>query len=255
MGTVDEEHQLPMSMDAVFPIGSNTKLFTTFALYQLQDRGKVNLTQPITDDLTQEDFAKFGFPNQTSWCPVLQDMPDGPCINITYEQLLSLSSGTGNNQTLDLIGDYKGTVEAHVSFFINDPLLFMPGMNFSYSNPSFILATYMIEKLSGMKYGDYLRKYIFEPLDLQNTYYDPYDGQLSIINNYADQYWRFFANDTGKELGTGICRLTSSGAASGAGGIIASVKDLIMWYLYLCSNHGTMSKVLSEHSINQIVKP
>jgi CubicO group peptidase (beta-lactamase class C family) len=52
METVDEEQQLPMTMDAVFPIGSNTKLFTAVALYQLQERGKVNLTHPINDDLT-----------------------------------------------------------------------------------------------------------------------------------------------------------------------------------------------------------
>jgi len=255
IGIVDEEHQLPMTMDAVFPIGSNTKLFTAVALYQLQEQGKVNLSQPINEDLTQEDFAKFGFPNQTSWCPLLQDMPDGPCINITYEQLLSMSSGMGNNQTLDFIGDYKGSVEAYVGLFINDPLLFMPGTNYSYSNPSFILATYMIEKFSGMKYGYYLKKYIFKPLGLNNTFYDPYDGQLSIIKNYADQYWRFFANDTGKELGVGVCKFFSSGAVSGTGGIIASVDDLIKWYLDLFSSHGTASKVLSENSIRQIIKP
>jgi CubicO group peptidase (beta-lactamase class C family) len=101
-------------------------------------------------------IAKFGFPNQTSWCPLPQDMPEGPCINITYEQLLSMSSGIHINPVH--MGDYKGSVEAYVSLFINDPLLFMPGMNFSNSNPSFILATYMIEKLSGM------RKCIFEHL-------------------------------------------------------------------------------------------
>ncbi len=37
--------------------------------------------------------------------------------------------------------------------------------------------------------------------------------------------------------------------------IIASVDDLIKWYLDLFSNHGTTSKVLSENSINQIIKP
>jgi hypothetical protein len=47
----------------------------------------------------------------------------------------------------------------------------------------------------------------------------------------------------------------SCGAVSSAGEIIASVDDLVMWYLDLFSNHGTTSKVLSENSINQIIKP
>lgn len=131
----------------------------------------------------------------------------------------------------------------------------MPGTNFTYSNPSYILATYMIEKFSGMKYGDYLRHFIFDPLGLQNTLYDPYDGQVSTIKNYADQYWRFFANDTGEELGTGVCRVVPSGSVSGAGGIIASIDDILTWYLDLFSNHGTTSKVLSETSINQLLRP
>jgi CubicO group peptidase (beta-lactamase class C family) len=254
MGIVDEEHQLPMTMDSVFPIGSNTKLLTAVALYQLQEQGKVNLSQPINDDLTQEDFAKFGFPNQTYWCPQLQDTPNEPCIKITYEQLLSMSSGIGNKPK-DYYHAYMGSVEAHVGLFINNPLLFMPGTNFTYSNPSYILATYMIEKFSGMKFGDYVRVAIFEPLGLQNTFYDPYDGQVSTIKNYADQYWRFFANDTGEELGTGACRVLSSGSAMGAGGILASIDDVITWYLDLFSNHGTTSKVLSESSINQLLRP
>jgi CubicO group peptidase (beta-lactamase class C family) len=254
MGIVDEEHQLPMSMDSIFPIGSNTKLFTAVALYQLQEQGKVNLSQPINGDLTQEDFAKFGFPNQTYWCPYLQDRPNEACIIITYEQLLSMCSGIANSAK-DYYHAYMGSVEDHVGLFINDPLLFMPGTNFTYSNPSYILATYMIEKFSGMKYGDYLRIAIFEPLGLQNTFYDPYDGQVSTIRNYADQYWRFFANDTGEELGTGVCRVVSSGSAMGAGGILASIDDVITWYLDLFSNHGTTSKVLSETSINQLLRP
>jgi len=258
MGIVNEEHQVPMTMDAVFPIGSNTKLFTAVALYQLQEQGKVNLSQPINDDLTQDDFVKFGFPNQTSWCPQVQDMPNGTCIDVTYEQLLSMSSGIGNDlKDYEVYtGEFLGTVGVYVGLFINNPLIFTPGTNFSYSNPSFILATYMIEKLSGLKYQDYLKRNIFEPLNLQSSYYEPYDGQLSIIQNYADQYWKFYANDTGEELGTGVCNFySSSGSISGAGGIATSIDDLTKWYLDLFSDRGKASKILSKNSIRQIVKP
>jgi CubicO group peptidase (beta-lactamase class C family) len=258
MGIVNEEHQVPMTMDSVFPIGSNTKLFTAVALYQLQEQGKVNLSQPINDDLTQDDFVKFGFPNQTSWCPQLQDMPNGTCIDVTYEQLLSMSSGIGDNPKDYEVytGEYMGTVGVYVGLFINDPLIFTPGTNFSYSNPSFILATYMIEKLSGLKYQDYLKRNIFEPLNLQSSYYQPYDGQLSIIKNYADQYWKFYANDTGEELDIGVCHyFSSSGAISGAGGIATTIDDLTKWYLDLFRDRGKASKILSKNSIRKIVKP
>jgi CubicO group peptidase (beta-lactamase class C family) len=185
-------------------------------------------------------------------------MPNGTCIDVTYEQLLSMSSGIGDNPKDYEVytGEYMGTVGVYVGLFINDPLIFTPGTNFSYSNPSFILATYMIEKLSGLKYQDYLKRNIFEPLNLQSSYYQPYDGQLSIIKNYADQYWKFYANDTGEELDIGVCHyFSSSGAISGAGGIATTIDDLTKWYLDLFRDRGKASKILSKNSIRKIVKP
>jgi len=203
-GFSNEDYQVPMTMDKVFPIASNTKLFTAVALYLLQEQGKVNLSRAVNDDLTQEDFAKFGFINQTAWCPVLQDSPNSPCYNITYQQLLSMSSGfKDDNSNVEYLNNfeapYKGSIGYYVGLAINNPLVYVPGTNYSYSNHNFILATYIVEKLSGLKFGEYLRKEIFEPLNLQSTFYNEYDGALGIYRNYSDQYYRFFVNDTGME--------------------------------------------------------
>jgi hypothetical protein len=88
LGYANEENQVQMKMDNVFPIGSNTKLFTAVALYQLQEQGKVDLSQPVNKDLTQQDFADFGLPNQSTWCPKLQESDE--CQEITYQNLVQV---------------------------------------------------------------------------------------------------------------------------------------------------------------------
>jgi CubicO group peptidase (beta-lactamase class C family) len=115
----------------------------------------------------------------------------------------------------------------------------------------------MIEKLSGMKYGEYLSEKIFKPLGLTNTYYDPYDGEFDIIKNYANQYYRLWNAQTGEQLGIVSCGpyLPTSGAPNGAGGMLSTVSDVVTWYLDLFGNNGRRSKLLSEQSILQIVKP
>ncbi|KAJ0407056.1 hypothetical protein P43SY_005329 [Pythium insidiosum] len=45
-GLANEEFQVPMKVDDIFPVASNSKLFTAVSLYQLQERGLVNLTDP-----------------------------------------------------------------------------------------------------------------------------------------------------------------------------------------------------------------
>lgn len=80
-----------MPADALFRIGSNSKLFVTVALYQLQERGVLSISDPVSKHLDAADFAAFGWPNVTEWCPRLS--PASPCQSPTIEQLLSMGSG------------------------------------------------------------------------------------------------------------------------------------------------------------------
>ncbi|DAZ95609.1 TPA: hypothetical protein N0F65_000092 [Lagenidium giganteum] len=253
LSLVDEENHVPMLANNVFPVGSNSKLFAAVALYQLQEQGKVNVSAPVSDYLTQEDMKTFGVANETKYCPRLTD--NGPCQNITFTQLLSMSSGLPN-AFKHMYPPYKGSIAAYVGLFVRDRMVFAPGSNYSYSNANYILASYLIEKLSNQSLAAYLQQHVFKPLGLRHTYYDPYDGEFSIIPNYASQYLRYLAADTNKQIAVGSCQpYYSSGAMSGAGGLLSTMSDMTRWYTDLFAHRGQKSKLLSPTSIAEIVRP
>ncbi|DAZ96640.1 TPA: hypothetical protein N0F65_005819 [Lagenidium giganteum] len=274
-----EEFQVPMATDVIFPIGSNSKLFTSVALYQLQEKNKVNLSLPVNTYLTQQDFAAFGFPNQTTWCPRVEDAaPDSPCENITFVQLMYMGSGIGDELNCDNVPSerchqsandfavYRGSIGAHVGMFINDPLVFKPDSNYSYSNMNYVLLSYMVEKLSGQKFGEYIEEHIAKPLGLNSTYYDEWSGGKKVRFKYASEYAHFYVKTdnatnttvdnpaTLKFLSSGTCSPhMHSGAVSGSGGMRSTVDDMQRWYLDLFHDHGRQSRVLTPESIANIV--
>ncbi|DAZ97881.1 TPA: hypothetical protein N0F65_012144 [Lagenidium giganteum] len=275
MGMAHEEFDVPMTSDAVFPVASNSKLFTSVALYQLQERGLVNLSEPVNSLLTAEDFTAFGFPNQTVWCPrVAGAAEDSPCENMTFVQLLQMSSGLDDGEDCDIdpserchqlaneLAIYKGSLAASVGTFINDPLIVRPGTNYKYTNVNFELLSYMIEKISGQPLEEYWQQHIFDKVGLKNTIYDPWSGQRQIHKKYVSQYTHYYLHDpannaSSKEwtlLSSGTCSpYVNSGAISGSGGIRSTAGDMHRWYLDLFHDQGRQSQVLSAASISMIV--
>jgi CubicO group peptidase (beta-lactamase class C family) len=271
-GVADEEFNAPMTSDSIFPVGSNSKLFTAVSLYQLQERALVNLSEPVNQYLDGDDFAAFGFPNQTTWCPrVAGASPNSPCENITFVQLMHMGSGIGDSlncdnvdaahcyNTAEALAYYKGSIAAYVGMFINDPLVFKPDTNYSYANPNFVLLSYMVEKISGVRFEHYVQEHIFDKIGLKNTYYDPYSGGLGIRRGYVQQYTNFYVQPSptkkGELLATGTCSpYTNSGTGSGTGGFRSTVSDMQRWYLDLFANQGTTSAVLTAASIRMLVE-
>eukprot|EP00672_Neobodo_designis_P027048 CAMPEP_0174832308 /NCGR_PEP_ID=MMETSP1114-20130205/3607_1 /TAXON_ID=312471 /ORGANISM="Neobodo designis, Strain CCAP 1951/1" /LENGTH=191 /DNA_ID=CAMNT_0016066163 /DNA_START=58 /DNA_END=629 /DNA_ORIENTATION=+ len=130
-GHVNIEYGVSMLHDSRFMIGSNSKLYTTVSLYQLQEAGKLNLSSSVTDLLDASDFTKFGFPGQATWCPQLPG--NSTCQKITVHQLLAMSSGLypalgcsvpptqpGECNT-DLYTASTTSIAAMVGSFINNP--------------------------------------------------------------------------------------------------------------------------------------
>ncbi|KAF1327322.1 Penicillin-binding protein 4*, partial [Globisporangium splendens] len=267
MGLANEEFEVPMAKHSIFPIGSNSKIFTAVAMYQLQERGLVNLSAPVNEYLGHADFVAFGFANQTQWCPrVAQAAPSSAgCESVTFVNLLTMGSGIDDSAVND-VAYYKGSIAKHVGAFINEPLVFQPGTNYSYTHANYVLLSYMIEKLSGQQLDAYLSKQIFQPIGLKKTYYDPYSGGRYVHKGFVNQYVDFYTQPRAavttvavqqkKEyLSTGTCSPdANSGALSGAGGIHSTMKDMHRVYKDLFHNRGRESKVLSEVSILSMVQ-
>ncbi len=152
-GYADAEHQLLNTGETAFNLASVSKIFTAVVILQLKQRGKLRL-----DDY----FIKY--------------FPDFPWPQITLRHLLSHTSGLPDYQIFE--EPYHNnpakiyTINDLILAFKNDKrgLLFKTGERYSYSNTGFGLLALLVEKLSGMKFQDYLSKYIFRPADMTHTY-------------------------------------------------------------------------------------
>ena len=163
----DIELNVPMQSDMVFRIGSITKQFTAVCILQLMEQGKLGL---------QDEITKF--------------IPDYPtqAHKITIEHLLTHTSGimsyTGMKNFQDIIRkDMKP--EEIIDFFKNQPMEFAPGSKWNYNNSGYFLLGYIIEKVSGKTYPQYLEENIFKPLGMTNSFYG---SNNKIIRNRASGY-------------------------------------------------------------------
>lgn len=144
-GDADKDRRIPNRIDTNFNIGSIGKTFTGVAIMQLVEGGKLKL-----DDTLGTFLPEFPFPEKDA---------------ITIQQLLNHSSGLGDYMTHE---DYRQTMPQIDSIADILPLIHSqkpmlpPGEQFSYSNSGMVLLGAIIEKVSGLGYGEYLQRHIFE---------------------------------------------------------------------------------------------
>lgn len=149
-GAADIATARPVQGNTTLMIYSMSKTITAVAILQLVEQGTISLHDPITKYLT--------------------DIPYGR--EVTIRHLLSQTSGIPNPIPLKWVH----LVEEHPQFDEgaalrtilqeNAELDFVPGKKYAYSNISYWLLGYMIEKASGISYEDYVRQNIFQRLNI-----------------------------------------------------------------------------------------
>jgi CubicO group peptidase (beta-lactamase class C family) len=164
-GEASKAFHVPNNIDTKFNLGSMNKMFTSTAVMQLIEKGKLSLDDPI---------AKF---IDESW------LPKDVTSRITIRHLLTHSSGLGSyfNETymkssralFRKLDDYKPLIK-------DDRPAFEPGTKFQYSNTGMFLLGVVIEKVTGEDYFSYIRKAIYEPAGMTNT--DSYEMDYPVEN-------------------------------------------------------------------------
>jgi CubicO group peptidase (beta-lactamase class C family) len=158
-GMANYELRVSNSPETRFHIASISKTFTAAAILQLQEQGRLSVTDPL---------SRF-----------VPDFPNGD--RITLDNLLTHTSGVPD---INDISDYDTfarsphTIPELVAKFANLPLGFQPGSSYQYSNSNYNLLALVVEKVTGESYGGYLRKRIFEPLGMQDSGHDGEAWQL-----------------------------------------------------------------------------
>ena len=185
-GTYGLDNDRPMDKDALFRIYSMTKPITTVAAMMLYEEGRFQLGDPVSKYLPEFDGQK-----------ILRDEElVAPASPMTIEQLMSHSAGLTYGWANDHAAE-KAYQEANLSGsrdldeFIERlaalPLRFEPGSRYHYSVATDVLGA-LVERLSGMTLEDFFHQRIFEPLGMNDTYFNVPEDQLDrlVTNHYWD---------------------------------------------------------------------
>ena len=217
-GMANIELAVPNTPQTVFRLGSVTKQFTATAIMMLQERGKLRVSDPICQYLTDCPAA---------WQP------------LTIRHLLTHTSGIPNYTNFP---DFARTAVQPTSstdmigMLRDKPLEFAPGEKFAYSNSGYYLLGMIIERASGKTYADFLEANIFTPLAMNHT---GYDNSSTIIKNRAAGY----ARQAGHTVNAAYMDMTIPFAA---GALYSTTEDLLRWDQALYKNTLVSQKSLDE---------
>ncbi len=196
----------PVQLTDVFDVGSITKDFTAVAILKLQALNKLSL-----DDRLSKYFSEVP--------------PDK--AGITIEQLLRHSSGLPESLGEDENYVSREWLLAHA---FAAPLLFKPGEGSQYSNVAYSMAAAIIEKVSGMRYENFMRDYLFVPSNMKNTgYFLPQWAKRKLACGMRDgKRWGSVADYFGPQ--------EPSWYLVGNGGTLSTGSDLDRWFSAIRAN-------------------
>jgi CubicO group peptidase (beta-lactamase class C family) len=225
-GSADLQLNVPLKADMVFNIASITKQFTAVAILQLVEQGKISVR-----DSVQKFVPGYPFKGYT----------------ITIENLLTHTSGIRDYLQIDYQTPFLERRDFKpgqlIDSFKTYPLDFKPGTKFSYSNSGYYLLGYIIEKVSGKKYQDYIRENLLKPLGLAHSYFDQGGNIIpNRVNGYRKEGTTFENVD-----------YWSPTIEYSAGGLISNVDDLLAWqkglYSYKILKKETLEKAFISYHL------
>jgi CubicO group peptidase (beta-lactamase class C family) len=222
-GMADLELDVPNRPETKFRLGSITKQFVAVGILQLEEKGKLSVKDPV--------------------CKYVEACPQA-WKGITIHHLLSHTSGIPNFTSFP---EYRETwslpsrPDKTLLRFKDRPHDFKPGERWSYSNSGYILLGYLLEKISGEKYEDYMRKHVFDAAGMADSGHDTHE---EILKNRASGYSR--ASD-GKWVNSAYHDMS---IPIGGGDLYSTVEDLYKWDQALVSG-----KVLKKQSLEKMFTP
>ena len=200
-GLADVAHKVALTPETPMRLGSITKQFTATAILLLVDEGKIKLDDDITAYLP--DYPTHG-------------------KTITVEHLLTHTSGivsfTGKPGYEAGMGRDIGVAQM-IDSFKDDPLEFDPGARYKYNNSGYFLLGAIVEKVSGMRYDEFVARRIFVPLGMTRTAYEGHERERAVR---AVGY----SGAPGKFAPSAGLSMTQPYAA---GALVSTVDDLARW--------------------------
>lgn len=222
----DVRSGVPNGPDTRFRIASLTKQLTALAVLILQEQGRVKVTDRVCRHLPA--------------CPEAWE-------TITVEQLLTHTAGLydyveisgGDPRRYATAYGREPTPERLVRTFAARPLDFPPGARHDYSSSGYVLLGYLIERVSGSTYGDFLAEHILGPLGMTGTAYDP---AVRAAPGDARGYRTWTAPSV---------RAPDAVSFAG-GGVYSTATDLSRWNQFLLTGSPAL---VEQNTLAQLIRP
>ncbi len=219
-GVADVSTSRQMSDTTAFRIGSITKTFTAIAIMKLVEQGRIELDAPLSTY-----------------------RPDIAAPAVTIRQMLNHTSGMPDHERRAIqqwMTEQKPITPEFVLDFLKETPARPGGTQWMYNNTGFHLLGYVIEKVSGLPYHEFIRREIVEPAGLTATFVEPArpPGVDVTLNYYLSE--SKFTHDSAWDL-PGIYS---------AGGMYSSAADLARLVSALVGG-----RVVSASTFSQMAQP
>lgn len=233
-GTKDLDTQAPMTTDTIVRIYSMTKPVVSVAIMQLVEQGKIQLDSPITDYIPE--FKR------------LKVYADGKYIKlrepITLKHLLTHTAGFSYGWTdhpvdlaykeIDLLRNNVEGSDDFIKKVSKAPLIYHPGEKWHYSIATDLVGI-LIERISGMSLGEYLKQNLFNPLGMDDT---GFSLPLSKKNRFSTNYRNVDDQLTVEDSFEDSHYYTKKPYQSGGGGLVSTAEDYLQ-FAQMLLNGGT----------------
>jgi D-alanyl-D-alanine carboxypeptidase len=202
-GFANVEDKKPIGPASLFRMASNTKMFTSIAILQLRDAGKLHLDDPVSKYLP--------------WFKMKPAAPDDPAV--TIENLLTHGSGLPREAAAPYWVTFEFPTREQVQKTIaGQTAAYSPDVRFKYSNLALSLAGYIVEEVSGERYADYIARHILQPLGMTSS---SIDRKPEPLDRLAIGYGRRMPDGSRKQMPWTDCK-----GVGPAAGLTSSVEDM-----------------------------
>ena len=221
-GFSDEAKTKPVTGKELYNLYSCSKLITCTAALQLVEKGEIGLDAPVYDYLPE--FRKLTKRVDDRIEPVRNTMTVRHLFTMTAGLTYDVESENLKRGQADTNGEMP-TREA-MKYLAQDPLIFEPGTCWRYSLCHDVLAA-VVEVVSGVTFGEYVKKHIFDPCGMTHSTFLLPDEYLPEI---AAQYWWEEEEKKFRFVGPRIGQYKlGSRYESGGAGCISTVEDYILF--------------------------
>ncbi len=231
-GWKDLATHAPMASDAIFRLHSMTKPITGVAMMMLYEEGKWHPQDPISRYIPEFAHLKVFKGYDAAGHALVEEPEHAPTMRELMTHTAGFASGQGHAFGDQLYQDARGenrilapTLPEMIRRLSETPLAYQPGTRWLYSISTEIQG-YLVEKLSGQSFPDFVRQRICEPLGMQDTaFYVPAEKR----GRLASYYERTAAGElrlVADSVGTGAQSFVAPpDRPSGSGGLVSTAPD------------------------------